>query len=676
MKITQHGDAIIVIGATDETKAAIDSALKRTDDLEKKTGSILDKMKAKWFEVAAAVMALHTAFRMIEHAAAFQDQMTRMESFAKAHHTSAQAIIDDLTAITQGMMSQADTVAVATEAMMKGLSPEQIKDFAQYADALGDTLGIKVPDAMRAMIDASISGRGAWKLGAVEAKDLDAVLGKQVSTMNEHQKIQARVNIMLDTMKRNFQGVSKEALTVSDRIDQFKATLQNWYHVAGVLLIKAVAGIGWVFAKVGETILTEVSKWILGIAEFSRWVGKATGAKWIQDFAAGTQDVALGLMDGAGEARKFADQAAFMAVNFGKLDNVQKAVLPDMTKNLAAADKAADEAGKRVMKWYEGMLKEAAEAQKVIEQKKKLVSEYNEFKIKLDDEFLEIAEKHMQEAARKEEELWRTQARLYIEIKKQQYEQSFQAYFDLANSLGGEMGKGAGMVGAGLKGMSDISSGKDPYSDQMNQLAMYWDARLEYMRTVGASEAEIDAEYKNIMLTQEQLYQQQRLQLASNTMGMMAGMMYSLSQAQGKHNQTAFTAYKAFAIAQTVIDTYKAAMGAFASLSSIPYVGYALGLAAAAATIAFGMAKVAAIKSMQPGGSASASAGGGTIPSGGGGYSYNNPQQGSWQKSEPPQASKSITVVVNGNIVDHSKFVRELAPYINEAKGDNLDFGN
>lgn len=55
--------------------------------------------------------------------------------------------------------------------------------------------------------------------------------------------------------------------------------------------------------------------------------------------------------------------------------------------------------------------------------------------------------------------------------------------------------------------------------------------------------------------------------------------------------------YKAAAITETVINTYKAATGAYSSLAPIPIVGPALGVAAAAAAIGAGMANVARIRS-------------------------------------------------------------------------------
>lgn len=55
--------------------------------------------------------------------------------------------------------------------------------------------------------------------------------------------------------------------------------------------------------------------------------------------------------------------------------------------------------------------------------------------------------------------------------------------------------------------------------------------------------------------------------------------------------------YKAAAITQTTIDTYKAAQGAYAALAGIPVVGPALGVAAAAAAITAGLSTVSKIRS-------------------------------------------------------------------------------
>jgi len=101
----------------------------------------------------------------------------------------------------------------------------------------------------------------------------------------------------------------------------------------------------------------------------------------------------------------------------------------------------------------------------------------------------------------------------------------------------------------------------------------------------------------------EQLAEQERLKKkaiqntivteTSNAFGNMA----TAALAFGKKG---FAAYKAFATAQAIVDTYKAANAAYSALAGIPIVGPALGIAAAAAAIAAGLANVAAINSAKP----------------------------------------------------------------------------
>lgn len=91
-----------------------------------------------------------------------------------------------------------------------------------------------------------------------------------------------------------------------------------------------------------------------------------------------------------------------------------------------------------------------------------------------------------------------------------------------------------------------------------------------------------------------QQQQQAQLETASNFFG-------QLSQLQKSENSKIAMIGKAAAISKAIIDTYTAATGAYASLASIPYVGPALGAAAAAAAITAGMANVQAIRSQGSG---------------------------------------------------------------------------
>lgn len=80
-----------------------------------------------------------------------------------------------------------------------------------------------------------------------------------------------------------------------------------------------------------------------------------------------------------------------------------------------------------------------------------------------------------------------------------------------------------------------------------------------------------------------------KLQTASSFFG-------NLAQLQNTNSKKLARIGKAAAIAQTVINTYQSATSAYAAMAGIPYIGPALGVAAAAAAIAAGMANVSAIK--------------------------------------------------------------------------------
>uniref|UniRef100_A0A6H1ZD29 Putative tail protein n=1 Tax=viral metagenome TaxID=1070528 RepID=A0A6H1ZD29_9ZZZZ len=127
----------------------------------------------------------------------------------------------------------------------------------------------------------------------------------------------------------------------------------------------------------------------------------------------------------------------------------------------------------------------------------------------------------------------------------------------------------------------------------------------------------------------------------------------------GKTNKAAFEAFKAISIAETLVNTYKAAVGAYSAMASIPFVGPALGAAAAAAAMAFGMAQVSAISSMQPGGGSAGGIGNATV----GTYSA-NPITGFPEK----ESNKgTIHIHIEGPVIGDESYIEMLAEKISEA---------
>ena len=120
-----------------------------------------------------------------------------------------------------------------------------------------------------------------------------------------------------------------------------------------------------------------------------------------------------------------------------------------------------------------------------------------------------------------------------------------------------------------------------------------------------------------------------------------------------KNSKKAFEIQKAFKIAETVQNTYSAAMGAYSALAGIPIVGPALGAAAAAAAIAFGGAQISAIKAQSfQGGSVSSSTPAAVSTSGSSGPSSTTVSDLAQQSANDDDARDgAVTVIFQGDVL-------------------------
>jgi tape measure domain-containing protein len=144
-------------------------------------------------------------------------------------------------------------------------------------------------------------------------------------------------------------------------------------------------------------------------------------------------------------------------------------------------------------------------------------------------------------------------------------------------------------------------------ADQKNQLLQ----KLEYEHQQKMNEIRLNAFEANLKMAgvtdatilnvAKTTMQQSQMVVQGGIVGIQGGlsMLGGFLEQAGKNNKKAFEAQKAVAIAQTIISTYQAATQAFAAMSLIPFIGPALGFAAAATIVAAGMANVAAIKNQQ-----------------------------------------------------------------------------
>ncbi len=101
---------------------------------------------------------------------------------------------------------------------------------------------------------------------------------------------------------------------------------------------------------------------------------------------------------------------------------------------------------------------------------------------------------------------------------------------------------------------------------------------------------------EEITLQSEQAKDRVRLQFAQRTASGLSGMFSNLGKIMKSQGKSGFEAWKKMAQAQALVDTYKAANSAYASLAGVPVIGPVLGAVAAGAAIAAGLVNVKAIE--------------------------------------------------------------------------------
>jgi TP901 family phage tail tape measure protein len=142
----------------------------------------------------------------------------------------------------------------------------------------------------------------------------------------------------------------------------------------------------------------------------------------------------------------------------------------------------------------------------------------------------------------------------------------------------------------------EMEATRAEYDEKLKMLEEYGASKSELQEFQAAAEMALD---KKVADHSKEVFQS-RVESVRSLFGSTASALQEFYQAFGSQSKEAFAAYQAFAIAETIISTYESAQKAYSSMASIPHVGPVLGAAAAAAAIAGGMARVAAIKSAKP----------------------------------------------------------------------------
>lgn len=137
-------------------------------------------------------------------------------------------------------------------------------------------------------------------------------------------------------------------------------------------------------------------------------------------------------------------------------------------------------------------------------------------------------------------------------------------------------------------------------NEAQERLQAWYDAQLEMLNKFRAERADLNAHWD---AQEEALRREHEAKLAQiekarqmASLGLAGDFFRQMTALQKSESSKARAIGKAAAVAEATINTYRAATAAYAAMAGIPVVGPALGVAAASAAIAAGMANVAAIQ--------------------------------------------------------------------------------
>jgi hypothetical protein len=139
-------------------------------------------------------------------------------------------------------------------------------------------------------------------------------------------------------------------------------------------------------------------------------------------------------------------------------------------------------------------------------------------------------------------------------------------------------------------------------ADNAPNEAAYWAGAEVAFEIHEAEKTRIQKEYSDKRLEIEKREKEVKARLHQQLTRGVSDMFGDMAETAKAFGAKGFAAWKAFATAQALVNTYASAVASFNAMAGIPYIGPALGIAAAAAAIGAGMAQVAAIQSTNPAG--------------------------------------------------------------------------
>ncbi|MBI5233517.1 MAG: hypothetical protein HY880_04110 [Deltaproteobacteria bacterium] len=215
-------------------------------------------------------MVVNKAWDFAEVSVQFEEQKIGLTALAAKYGTTADAIIESVQQAAAGTISKITAMDVANRALLLGLNPTQIENFANVAERLSGVLGTDVAGAYEQLTQAVAAGqeRQLKSMGVLidfnaAYKEHTKSIGKSVAELSPEDKQQARLDMFAAKSVEMLAQLGPSTETAADKIDKFNAKWVDLKILLGDVLIP---------------LFSKAIDWILKIAEVAKTAADAIGA--------------------------------------------------------------------------------------------------------------------------------------------------------------------------------------------------------------------------------------------------------------------------------------------------------------------------------------------------------------------------------------------------------------
>jgi hypothetical protein len=287
------GDPSGAVAAT----GAVDRATQQLSEGTKSALSGLkgyyDSFKRNWLEITAGItaawLALQKMWDFMERAAKIDESLAALDALTRQYGMTARDLTSRIGVASHGLIGMGDAARIAGDALMKGLSPEQITQMASWAVTLEHIKGgaMSASEGFHLLSESIATGRERGLKALVGIVDLESKYGDLASRMTQAEKAQAMYTIAAEKMTAVQKTLGDEALSSADRLTRFSNSINVLkYYLGEVLLLvgQPLIGVFQVAMTLGYGLAGAIAAVVQNFARMTDFLHITQGAteRWGQ----------------------------------------------------------------------------------------------------------------------------------------------------------------------------------------------------------------------------------------------------------------------------------------------------------------------------------------------------------------------------------------------------------